>query len=65
MENNFDVNNMLNGMSEGQMSELFNKATTMINEGNIPDEMKNILSSFSNNQTQSGNYQGGNSESRK
>lgn len=65
MENNFDINNMLNGMSEGQMQEMFNKASHMINEGNIPDEMKNILSSFSNNQTQNGNTSGGNQEARK
>ena len=31
------------------MSELFSKFSNMINEGNIPDEMKNILSSLSNN----------------
>lgn len=31
------------------MSELFNKFSSMVSEGNIPDEMKNILSSLSNN----------------
>ena len=30
------------------MSELFSKFSNMINEGNIPDEMKNILSSMQN-----------------
>ena len=34
------------------MSELFSKFSNMINEGNIPDEMKNILSSLSNNNNQ-------------
>lgn len=36
-------------MNNEDMSELFNKFSNMINEGNIPDEMKNILSSLSNN----------------
>ncbi len=31
------------------MSEIFSKFSNMVNEGNIPDEMKNILSSLSNN----------------
>ena len=35
-------------MNNEDMSELFNKFSNMINEGNIPDEMKNILSSLSN-----------------
>ena len=33
------------------MSELFSKFSNMISEGNIPDEMKNILSSLSSNGT--------------
>lgn len=36
-------------MNNEDMSELFNKFSNMINEGNIPDEMKNILSSISSN----------------
>ena len=36
-------------MQNDDMSELFSKFSNMINEGNIPDEMKNILSSLSNN----------------
>jgi len=36
-------------MNNDEMSELFNKFSSMVNEGNIPDEMKNILSSLSNN----------------
>lgn len=36
-------------MNNEDMSELFNKFSSMVNEGNIPDEMKNILSSLSNN----------------
>jgi len=36
-------------MNNEDMSELFNKFSNMINEGNIPDEMKNILSSLSSN----------------
>lgn len=35
-------------MNENDMSELFSKFSNMINEGNIPDEMKNILSSMQN-----------------
>lgn len=35
-------------MQNEDMSELFSKFSNMINEGNIPDEMKNILSSLSN-----------------
>ena len=34
-------------MNNEDMSELFSKFSNMINEGNIPDEMKNILSSLS------------------
>lgn len=34
-------------MNNDDMSELFSKFSNMINEGNIPDEMKNILSSIS------------------
>ena len=36
-------------MNNDDMSELFGKFSNMINEGNIPDEMKNILSSLSSN----------------
>lgn len=36
-------------MNNEDMSELFSKFSSMINEGNIPDEMKNILSSISSN----------------
>lgn len=36
-------------MNNEDMSELFSKFSNMVNEGNIPDEMKNILSSLSNN----------------
>lgn len=43
-------------MNNKDMSELFSKFSNMVNEGNIPDEMKNILSSLSsgNNGNQSG-----------
>ncbi len=33
-------------MNNEDMSELFSKFSNMINEGNIPDDMKNILSSL-------------------
>lgn len=36
-------------MNNEDMSELFNKFSSMINEGNIPDNMKDILSSISSN----------------
>ena len=36
-------------MNNEDMSDLFNKFSTMINEGNIPDNIKNILSSLSSN----------------
>lgn len=36
-------------MNNEDMSDLFNKFSNMVNEGNIPDEMKNILSSLSSN----------------
>lgn len=36
-------------MNNEDMSELFNKFSDMINNGNIPDDMKNILSSLSSN----------------
>ena len=39
-------------MNNEDMSELFNKFSNMINEGNIPDEMKNILSAMSSNNSQ-------------
>ena len=40
-------------MNNEDMSELFNKFSNMINEGNIPDEMKSILSSISSNNSKS------------
>lgn len=40
-------------MNNEEMSELFSKFSNMVNEGNIPDEMKNILSSLSNNANES------------
>lgn len=46
--NNFDINKMMNGMSDENMAELFNKAKTMINEGKIPEEMKNMVASMQN-----------------
>ena len=39
-------------MSNEDMSELFSKFENMVQEGNIPDEMKNILSSFSSNNSE-------------
>lgn len=39
-------------MSNENMSELFSKFENMVKEGNIPDEMKNILSSFSSNDSE-------------
>lgn len=36
-------------MNNEDMSELFSKFSNMVNEGNIPDEMKDILSSLSKN----------------
>ena len=39
-------------MSNEDMSELFSKFENMVKEGNIPDEMKNILSSFSSNNSE-------------
>ena len=36
-------------MNNEDMSELLNRFSNMINEGNIPDEMKDILSSISSN----------------
>ena len=36
-------------MNNEDMSELFNKFSNMVSEGRIPDEMKNILSSLSSN----------------
>lgn len=41
-------------MNNEDMSEIFNKFSNMINEGNIPDEMKGILSSLSNNKSNTG-----------
>ena len=37
-------------MSNDDMSELFNKFSNMVKEGNIPEEMKGILSSLSSNE---------------
>lgn len=34
-------------MNNEDMSELFKKFSNMLNEGNIPDEMKNIMASMS------------------
>ena len=39
-------------MSNENMSELFSKFENMVKEGNIPDEMKNILSSLSSNDSE-------------
>ncbi|MDE5830963.1 MAG: hypothetical protein K2H53_04940 [Clostridia bacterium] len=44
-------------MNNEDMSELFSKFSSMVNEGNIPDEMKNILSSLSKNSENSGEDQ--------
>lgn len=40
-------------MSNEDMSELFSKFENIVKEGNIPDEMKNILSSLSSNNSES------------
>lgn len=49
-------------MSNEDMSEIFSKFSSMINEGNIPDEMKGILSSISSgNGSESGNNSSNNS----
>jgi len=40
-------------MNNEDMSELFGKFSNMVKEGNIPDEMKNILSSLSSNTSNS------------
>lgn len=40
-------------MGNEDMSELFGKFSNMIKEGNIPDEMKGILSSLSSNNSDS------------
>ena len=42
-------------MNNEDMSELFSKFSKMVNEGNIPDEMKDILSSISSNSSNSNN----------
>lgn len=34
-------------MNNEDMSELFSKFSNMVNEGNIPDEMKNVIASLS------------------
>lgn len=50
-------------MNNEDMSELFSKFSNMINEGNIPDEMKNILSSLSSNNSNNSNSSNDNSSS--
>ena len=45
------------------MSELFGKFSNMVKEGNIPDEMKNILSSLSSNDSGSASSESASSES--
>ena len=40
---------------DDDMSELFGKFSDMIKDGNIPDEMKNILSSISSNNSENNN----------
>ncbi len=46
--NNFDMNKLNDMMSNNEeMSNAFNKFSNMVKEGNIPDEMKDIISSFS------------------
>ena len=60
---NFDINKL---MQDKDMSELFGKVKKMVDEGNIPDEMKEAISSFSNSSNNS-NYassqaNGGNSK---
>ena len=42
-------------MNNEDMSELFSKFSNMVNEGNIPEEMKNILYSLSGNQNENTN----------
>ena len=39
-------------MSNEDMSELFSKFENIVKEGNIPDEMKSILSSLSSNNSE-------------
>lgn len=54
-------------MSNEDMSELFSKFENIVKEGNIPDEMKSILSSLSSNNSEkssnSNNSQYDNSDS--
>ncbi len=51
---NFDINKL---MQDKDMSELFGKVKKMVDEGNIPDEMKEAISSFSNSSNnQNQNY---------
>ena len=40
-------------MNNEDMSELFSKFNNMIKDGNIPDEIKNVLSSISSNNSSS------------
>lgn len=44
---NFDMSKFMN-MSSDEMGEMMNKASKMINEGNIPDEVKQMLSGMAN-----------------
>lgn len=50
-------------MNNEDMSDLFNKFSNMVNEGNIPDEMKNILSSLSSNGSSGNSNSNGSSSS--
>ena len=51
---NFDINKL---MQDKDMSELFGKVKKMVDEGNIPDEIKEAISSFSNSSNkQNQNY---------
>lgn len=49
-------------MNNEDMSELFGKFSNMVKEGNIPDEMKNILSSLSSNTSSSDSEESGGSQ---
>ena len=49
-------------MNNEDMSELFNKFSNMVKDGNIPDEMKTILSSLSSNTSENNNTNNNNSD---
>lgn len=49
-------------MNNEDMSELFGKFSNMVKEGNIPDEMKNVLSSFVSNSSSTSNSDTSNSQ---